>query len=151
MLAKFMAANAGEKKTLEADADLDVEMREVNERLGATVKVGIVSSQKKYATAVVHVSLRMRSGGKGYEATGKGQSNQGAWGVVACVERSAMKKADVWKLDGSMAGTACMEALRAAVGDIARQIHRDVGRLTPDAADRLLRPQTVQPLPATMP
>lgn len=150
LLGRFMASEGGTKRVLEAHADLDVEMEEVKEHMGATVKVGLVSSQKKYATAVVHVSLRLRNGGKVYEAREKGQSSQGAWGVVASVRRDAMKKSDVWKLDGSMAGTACMEALREAVADIAGQVHRDIRKLTPDAVDRLLQSRPARPAPTAL-
>ena len=76
-------------------------------------------------------------------STAKGTSHKGAVGVVAMVDRKAMsKKGGVWDLDGSMAGGACSEALHAAVADVSGQLHDSLKRLTPDAADRLLRPKT---------
>lgn len=150
LLARFMAADAA-GQTLEADADLDVEVTEVAERLGATVRVGLASSQRKYATAAVRARLRLRNGGRVYDSTGKGRSSQGAWGVVANVQRGAMKREEVWRLDGSMAGAACTEALRAAVDGVAQRVWRDVGQLTPDAADRMLRPRPGLPAPGPRP
>jgi hypothetical protein len=147
LLAQAMQTAAGPVSALAADADCWVHVRRVAERSGATVKVGPLSSQSKLAEANVEVEIKFRSGQRLYRAQHAGQSAKGAWGVVAQVDRNQMKNGSgVWELDGSMAGTACVLALQECVRDLARQVHRDTRRLTPDAIDRLLQPKAVAPL-----
>jgi hypothetical protein len=146
LLAQAMRADAGPSESLTADADCLVRVRKIAERSGATVKVGPFSSQSKMAEASVEVEIRLRNGQRVYRASHTGESSKGAWGVIARVDRGKMQAGSgVWELDGSMAGTACVQALRSCMRDLARQAQRDTARLAPDAIDRLLRPKAVVP------
>lgn len=125
------------------EAVVDVEVLRVEEKLGATVKVALASSQQKHAIARVRVSVRRSSGGGTLAAEGEGRSSKGAWGILATVNREAMKGGQAeWKLDGSMAGVACAEALRAAIGDLEKQVRFRTRTLGTGVEERFLKPRT---------
>lgn len=128
---------AGE--TVEPAAAFDVEVLRLEEVLGATVKVGVFSTQKKHALAKVKVTLRSLTGGGNLASVQEGTSSKGAWGVIASVDRDAMKG---WEFDGSMAGLACAEAVRAGVEDLQKQARFRSKTLGAGIEDRLLRPRT---------
>jgi len=139
LLERFMQVPADARPAVVVDAVLNVEIIELNERKGATVRVGLLSQQSKHATARVRVTLALRNG-KTVTAVADGKAVKGAWGVVAMTDRRAMdRKGGVWELDGSMAGTACAEAVQTGVGDLAGQVYRDMRRMKPDAVERWLR------------
>ena len=109
-------------QTAAPEAAFDVEIIRLEEQLGATFKVGVYSSQKKHAVAVVKITLRSLTGGANLASVQQGRSSKGAWGVIATVNREAMKSGrKEWKLDGSMIGLACAEAVRAGVEDLEMQ------------------------------
>jgi hypothetical protein len=143
LLNQYMQTDSAPSKPAEVDATLDVKVLSLKESKGATIKVGLVSRQSKKATAVVEATLRLANG-RIVSAKAKGTNTKGAVGVVAMVNRKAMSKTGgVWELDGSMAGGACTKALEICINELARGVHRDLRRLTPDAADRFLRPTSV--------
>lgn len=140
LLDQFMEADSSAGTSVDKDGELQIVVEEVDERKGATVKVGLVSNQSKKAIVNVRVTLRLNNG-EAYVAHAKGESAKGAFGVVAMVQRDAMKKkGGVWDLDGSGVGLAASRAVDACVDEIARDVHRDVRKLNRDAIDRLLRP-----------
>ena len=142
LLGQFMGS-ATTTPTVEADARLDVRVCSVKERKGATVRVAFVSSQSKHATVEVEAALVFENGRR-FTARSTARSSKGASGFIAMVDRKAMdKKGGVWELDESMVGTACTEALQNCVSDLSRQLHRDLRRLAPDAAERFLRPRAM--------
>lgn len=107
-----------------ADGVVGVVILEIREKMGATVKIGLVSKQKKYAIARVRVRLVV-AGGTPVEAVAEGKTSKGAWGAIAMVRRSAMRKGgNVWDIDNSMIGQACTLAVNDAVGQIARRVGR---------------------------
>lgn len=141
LLNQFMETDTAGGATADVDGELEIVVHEVKERKGATVKVGFVSKQSKKAIVSVKAYLRMANG-EVYSAKAKGQSKKGAFGVVAMVQRDAMKKkGGVWDLDGSGVGLAASRAVEECVEDIARDMHRDVRKLKRDAIDRMLRPR----------
>ena len=106
----------------EPDARVRVEILDIDEKLGATVKVGFVSKQKKYAVARLRFVVE-RNDGKRYKADGKGRASLGAWGVVASVRRDAMKQdGGVWDVGESMVGVAAREALEKAARRLPRRL-----------------------------
>jgi hypothetical protein len=138
LLGKMMQTEAAPASIAGVDGRIEVEVLQLQERKGPTVRVGLVSQQSKYATARVRVRLVLDNGRR-YEATADGKASKGAWGAVAMTDRKAMdRKGGVWELDGSMAGSACAEALQASVADMARQLHADVRRLKGDELDQWL-------------
>lgn len=140
LLGQFMQAPPPDARPAAAtDAVLHVEVTELKERKGATVRVGLLSQQSKNATAQVRLRLVLRNG-RNVEAVTGGRAEKGAWGVVAMTQRQAMdRKGGVWELDGSMAGTACSQALLAGTSVLAERIHRDIRRMNPDAMEQWLR------------
>jgi hypothetical protein len=120
-----------------------VEVLRLEEKLGATVKIGFVSSQKKHAAAKVRVTLRSLSGGKNLRSVKEGKSSKGAWGVITSVNREAMKGGqEEWKLDGSMIGVACADAVHAGVDDLEKQTLFRAKALDAGIEKLLLRPRT---------
>ncbi len=145
LLSQFMETDAPQTNSVDIDGELDIVVREVKERKGATVKVGFVSKQSKKAIVSVETTLRLRNG-ETYSAKAKGESTKGAFGVVAMVQRDAMKqKGGVWDLDGSGIGLAASRALDECVSDIAADLHRDVRKLKRHMIDRMLRPHARRP------
>lgn len=141
LLSQFMDSDASQASAAEVDGELDIVVQEVKEKKGATVKVGFVSKQSKKAIVSVIATLRLRSG-ETYSAKAKGESTKGAFGVVAMVQRDAMKrKGGVWDLDGSGIGLAASRAVADCVAEIADDLHRDVRKLNRDAINRMLRPR----------
>lgn len=139
----FADEDAEAKDSLKPQAALDIHVEKIDERLGTTVKVGFVSSQRKEAIADVRLTLRSLDGATDLTSTQQGRSSKGAWGVIATVNRDAMREGgDVWTLDGSMIGLACAEAVRAGVDHIARQSHFRAKALDTGIEKRLLRPRT---------
>lgn len=99
----------------EPEGFVSVHIVELEERLGGTVRVGIVSRQRKFAQATVRVRLE-RPGHPDVVSEGRGRSEVGAWGVVVAVDRDHMRSGEgVWAVDESMAGLACRAALEDAV------------------------------------
>lgn len=143
LLADFgIPSPQGADKIVEPEAVFDVEILRLEEVLGATVKVGVISTQKKHAVAEVRVTLRSLTGGGNLTSVQEGTSSKGAWGVIASVDRDAMKEREEWKLDGSMAGLACAAAVRAGVEDLQKQVHFRAKTLGAGIESRLLRPRT---------
>lgn len=129
-------------KIVEPEAAFDVEILRLEENLGATVKIGVFSTQKKHAIAEVKVTLRSLTGGGNLESVQEGTSSKGAWGVIASVNRDAMKgKQEEWKLDGSMIGVACAAAVRAGIEDLQKQTLFRAKALDAGIEKRLLRPR----------
>lgn len=125
------------------EAAFDVEVIRLEEVLGATVKVGVFSTQKKYAVAEVKVTFRSLTGGGNLESVKEGKSSKGAWGVIATVDRKAMKGGrKEWELDGSMIGLACAEAVRAGVEDLEMQTLFRAKALDAEKEMRLSRTKT---------
>jgi hypothetical protein len=137
-----IASPKAAEKIIAPEAAFDVEVIRLEEVLGATVKVGVFSTQKKYAVAEVKVTFRSLTGGGNLESVKEGKSSKGAWGVIAAVDREAMKGQEEWKLDGSMVGLACAEAVRAGVDDLEKQVHFRAKALCAGVEKRLLRPRT---------
>lgn len=137
-----IASPQAAEKIVEPEAAFDVEILRLEEVLGATVKVVFASTQKKYAIAEVRVTLRNLTGGGNLTSVQEGTSSKGAWGVIASVDRDAMKEREEWKLDGSMAGLACAAAVRAGVEDLQKQVHFRAKTLGAGIESRLLRPRT---------
>jgi len=145
LLSQFMETDGAQTAAAEVDGELEIEVREVKERKGATVKVGLVSKQSKKAIVSVVTTLRLQNG-ETYSAKAKGQSTKGAFGVVAMVRRDAMKKkGGVWDLDGSGIGLAASRAVDDCVTEITKDLHRDVRKLNRDAINRMLRPRVMLP------
>lgn len=145
LLSQFMETDAPQAASADSDGELEIVVREVKERKGATVKVGFVSKQSKKAIVRVEATLRLQNG-ETYSSKAKGESSKGAFGVVAMVQRDAMKKkGGVWDLDGSGIGLAASRALDECLADIAADLHRDVRKLNRDAINRMLRPRTRVP------
>ena len=118
-----VATASAESKSLVPRAAFDVEVTKLEEKLGATVKVGFVSSQRKHAIAEVKITFRNLAGGRNLAVAHEGKSSKGAWGVIASVNRKAMKGGQAeWELDGSMIGMACAVAVGAGVDDVANQM-----------------------------
>ncbi len=141
LLSQFMETDASQASVADVDGELEIVVHEVKERKGATVKVGIVSKQSKKAIVTVTTTLRLQNG-ETYSAKAKGESTKGAFGVVAMVQRDAMKKTGgVWDLDGSGVGLAASRAVDECVGEIADDLHREVRKLNRDAINRMLRPR----------
>lgn len=140
LLGQFMQAPAAAARPAAAsDAVLHVEVTELKERKGATVRVGLLSQQSKNALVEVRMRLALRNG-RNIETEACGRAEKGAWGVVAMTDRQAMdRKGGVWELDGSMAGTACSQALQTGVGELADRLHRDIRRMKPDALEQWLK------------
>jgi hypothetical protein len=143
LLGTFMGKDT-EGRVADVEAILHVEVLRIKEGLGATVRVGLVSKQSKYAETQLRVTLELLSGKeKPYRSTKRGESTKGAWGAVAMVDRNKMRKGgEVWDMDGSMAGKACLGALFAGIDDVVDDLAKDMRRMRPDAADRFLRPRT---------
>lgn len=130
-------------ETISPEAALDVEVLRLEEKLGATFKIGFVSSQKKHAVAKVKVVLRNLSGGDDLASVQNGKSSKGAWGVITSVNREAMKGGqEEWEIDGSMIGLACAEALNAAIADLDKQMRFREKTLGAGIEKRLLRLRT---------
>ncbi len=145
LLNQFMETESASAGSAAVDGELEIVVREVKERKGATVKVGLVSKQSMKAIVSVTASLRLVNGDV-YSAKAKGESTKGAFGVVAMVQRDAMKKkGGVWDLDGSGVGLAASRAVDDCVKAIAKDMHRDVRKLKRDAIDRMLRPRARVP------
>jgi len=129
--------------TVQPQHALDVDIFHLQERDGATVKIGIFSSQKKHAVAEVKVTLRGLAGSRSLSAFGKGKSSKGAWGIIAMVDRDDMKGGrGVWEMDSSMIGAACVNALRNAVEKLAEDQNSRAKPHGIDIEKRLLRPRT---------
>ena len=110
-------------KSIAPRAAFDVEVTRLEEKLGATVKVGFVSSQRKHAIAEVKVTFRNLAGGRNLAVVREGKSSKGAWGAIATVNRKAMKGGQAeWELDGSMIGMACAVAVRDGVDELEKHI-----------------------------
>lgn len=142
LLGQFMQASAADApaQPVAGDAVLHVEVTELKERKGATVRVGLLSQQSKCAIVQVRMRLALRNG-RNVETVAGGRAEKGAWGVVAMTDRQAMdRKGGVWELDGSMAGTACAQAMQTGIGELAKRLHRDIRRMKPDALERWLQP-----------
>jgi len=138
-----IASTQATDKAIAPQAAFDVEVIRLEEKLGATVKVGFVSSQQKHAVAGVKVTLRSLTGGENLTSVQGGKSSKGAWGVITSVNRDAMREGgDVWTLDGSMIGLACAEAVRTGVDHIARRLRFRAQALDTGIEKRLLRPRT---------
>jgi len=138
-----IASTQATDKAIAPEAAFDVEVIRLEEKLGATVKVGFVSSQQKHAVAEVKVTLRRLTGGENLTSVQEGKSSKGAWGVITSVNREAMKGGqEEWKLDGSMIGVACADAVRAGIEDLKRQTLFRAKALDAGIEKRLLRPRT---------
>lgn len=136
-------ADQDKQEPIAPQAALDVEVTRLEEKLGATVKIGFVSSQKKHAIAQVKVTLRSLSGGENLVSTKKGKSSKGAWGIITSVNREAMKGGqEEWELDGSMIGVACADAVSAGVEDLQKQTLFRAKALDAGIKKWLLRPRT---------
>jgi hypothetical protein len=104
-----------DKAPAAANCEIEVEITQAEEQAGATVSLGIFSSQQQNATAAVRVRWREIDRGGERTAVGRGQNRKGAWGVVAKVNRdSLLSRKGFWEFDQSMMGGAAAEALRAA-------------------------------------
>ena len=138
-----MSSTQDTQNAIAPKAAFDIEVTRLEEKLGATKKIGLVSSQRKYAVATVKVTLRSLTGGGELTSVREGKSSKGAWGVIASVDREAMKGGrETWKLDGSMIGVACADALHAGVDDLGRQTLFRAKALGAGIEKRLLRPRT---------
>lgn len=136
-------AGQDKQEAVSPEATLDVKVLRLEEKLGATVKIGFVSSQKKHAIVELKATLRSLTGGQHLESTREGKSSKGAWGVITSVNREAMKGGQKeWELDGSMIGVACANALRAAVDDLNKQARFRANVLGTSIDRRFLRPRT---------
>jgi hypothetical protein len=125
------------------EAAFDVEVIRLEEKLGATVKIGVVSSQQKHAVVEVKITLRSLTGGENLTSVQQGKSSKGAWGVITSVYRESMKgEQEEWKLDGSMIGIACADAICAGVEDLQKQTLFRAKTLDAGIEERLLRPRT---------
>jgi len=143
LLSGFGVQSPQDKQETIAAAALDVQVICLQEKLGATVKIGFVSSQKKHAIVELKATLRSLTGGQHLESTREGRSSKGAWGVITSVNREAMKGGQKeWELDGSMIGVACANALRAAVDDLKKQARFRANVLGTSIDRRFLRPRT---------
>lgn len=104
----------------EPEGFVTVHISELEERLGGTVRIGIVSRQRRFAEAKVRVRLE-RPGQPVLESQGRGRSEVGAWGVIVAVDRDQMRTGEgVWAIDESMVGLACRAALVDAVRGLPR-------------------------------
>ncbi len=143
LLAEYGFADAQSGETLTPQAALDVYIESLDEKLGATVKIAFVSSQQKHADVALRVVLRNIEGGIDLTSSQQGRSSKGAWGVIATVERDAMREGrGAWGLDGSMIGAACAEAVRLGIDDVARQLTFRANVLDAGIEKRLVRPRT---------
>jgi len=140
LLDQFMEGDVA-PSTVPVDGILDLRVREVAEKNGPTIRVGLVSKQSK--KAVVQIEATLRLNGVAFTAASEGTATKGAVGVVAAVRRDAMRKTGgVWDLDGSMIGFAGSKALESCVSEIAGKLHRRMRRLDRDAVERYLHPAT---------
>lgn len=104
----------------EPEGFVSVHIVELAERLGGTVRVGVVSRQRKFAQATVRVRLE-RPGHPDIVSEGRGRSEVGAWGVIVAVDRDQMRAGEgIWAVDESMVGLACRAALVDAVRGLPR-------------------------------
>jgi hypothetical protein len=130
LMAQYMGADSKVGNRQKVDAVMDVYILELKEKMGATVKVGFVSKQSKAAVAKLRVTMRFPGENRTFERDETAKSSKGAWGAVASVDRRKMRKKEgYWALDGSMAGTACTEALSDALRDISKRVTKDRGLL----------------------
>lgn len=114
-----VASTPATQKIIAPGAAFDVEVTRLEEKLGVTIKVGFVSSQQKHAIAEVKVTFRSLAGGRNLATVREGKSSKGAWGVIASVNREAMKGGpEEWNMDGSMIGIACADAVRDGVDEL---------------------------------
>ena len=127
-------------------AAFDVEVLRIEEKLGATVKVGLASKQQKQAVCEVKIIMRSLTGDRNLESRQIGKAAKGAWGIIAAVDRDAMKGgAGAWDMDGSMIGLACADAVQAGIKSIEKQIRLRSIKHGQGVEQRLLKPRTVIP------
>jgi hypothetical protein len=95
------------------------ELLEIDERMGSTVNIAIFSAQRQKVRVKLRLTRTDLQNNEQTQAIGEDWSSKGAWGVVAEVNREAMRdKKGVWKLDDSMVGIAAQKALRAALAEL---------------------------------
>ncbi len=95
------------------------ELLEIDERMGSTVSIAIFSAQRQKVRVKLRLTRIDLASHEQVQAIGEEWSSKGAWGVMAEVNREAMRdKEGVWKLDDSMVGIAAQRALRAALGGL---------------------------------
>ncbi len=110
--------SAEEMEHAKPEGFVSVHIVNLEERLGGTVRVGLVSRQRRFARATVRVRLK-RAGHPDVVVEGRGRSEVGAWGVVVTVDRDHMRQGEgIWAVDESMVGLACRAALEDAVGKL---------------------------------
>ncbi len=143
LLAEFgLGESASAKEYLAPEAAFDIEILKLEEKLGATVKLGLASTQSKQALAQVKIMLRPLAGGTVLSRIQTGRSAKGAWGVIAAVDRDAMKAGhEEWQLDGSMIGLACADAVRGGMAQIASQWNFRSKTLDAGIEKQLVRPR----------
>jgi hypothetical protein len=96
---------------------VEIELVEVKESSGGTVKIGFFSSQSKKAEVKVRWRVVDLATGKTRLLEGRGESAKGAWGVIAQVDRQSMLKGEgYWEMDSSALGLAAAKALDEAFG-----------------------------------
>jgi len=97
--------------SLQPDASIQVQILSVESEDSGTLKLGFVSKQKRS----VRVNLRtqyLRASGEVDTKESEGIGSKGAWGVIATVDRDRMLNGEaIWKIDQSMLGHACHQAL----------------------------------------
>jgi hypothetical protein len=97
---------------------ISVELLDVEESDGATIRIGFFTSQKRYASVKLRVKFIDLYTSKITTKTGTGKSAKGSWGVIAQVNRDKMLEGEgFWELDNSMLGIAITKALLEAVED----------------------------------
>lgn len=102
---------------------IDVEILQLEEKAGATFKIGVLSSQSQQAVAKLRTVLRSGDNSRKFESTQTATSSKGSWGVISAVNRDALIKGEgVWKMDQTMLGNACREALEEAVRHVAAEV-----------------------------
>ena len=137
-----LQATPAKTKRLAPEHALDLEVMRLEEKLGATVKIGLASTQQKQALAEVKVSLRALKSGQVLNSVKKGKSSKGAWGIIASVSRQAMQEGQAgWQLDGSMIGLACAEAVQQGLEDLEQQLKFRDKILESGVDQRLVQPR----------
>ncbi|GAB5561223.1 MAG: hypothetical protein SynsKO_28700 [Synoicihabitans sp.] len=109
----FLSEALADTATSEEAAVLEVSLVEFEEKAGATVSLGLFSSQSQHAQARVQVRWLDRP-----DATVEREATnaKGAWGAVAKVNRDTLNsKEGFWAFDHSLAGGAAGAALREAL------------------------------------
>lgn len=94
---------------------VEIELLEVKESAGGTVKLALFSTQSKSAEVAVRWRVIDLKNGKTRLLEGRGSSSKGAWGVIAQVDRQSMLDGQgYWEMDSSALGLAAAKALDTA-------------------------------------